>query len=85
MVAKQLAELENQIKELLDKGYICPSSPPWGAPVIFLSKKDGTQQMCVYYHALNEVTIKNKYHCLGLMIYLVNSMVRVCSLRLIFE
>jgi hypothetical protein len=63
--------------ELLEKGYICPSSPPWGAPIIFLPRKDGTQQMCVYYHALNEVTVENKNCCLGLMIYLINSVVRV--------
>jgi hypothetical protein len=43
MTAKQLAELKDQIKELLEKGYICPSSPPWGAPIIFIPKKDGTQ------------------------------------------
>jgi hypothetical protein len=46
---------------LLEKGYIRPSSPPWGAPVIFVSRKDGTQRMCMYYHALSEVTIENKY------------------------
>jgi hypothetical protein len=60
MAAKQLAELKDQIKELLEKGYICPSSPPWRAPVNFVLKKDGTQRMCVYYRALNEVTIENK-------------------------
>jgi hypothetical protein len=47
--------------ELLEKGYICPSSPPWGAPVIFIPRKDGTQQICVDYRALHEVTVKNKY------------------------
>jgi hypothetical protein len=47
--------------KLLEKGYIHPSSPPWGAPVIFALKKDGTQGMCVYYRALNEVAVKNKY------------------------
>jgi hypothetical protein len=61
MAAKQLSKLKDQIKELLEKGYIHPSSPLWGAPMIFVPKKDGTQQMCVYYHALNEVTIENKY------------------------
>jgi hypothetical protein len=49
------------MKELLEKGYIRPSSPPWGAPMIFIPKKDGSQQTCVYYRALNEVTIENKY------------------------
>jgi hypothetical protein len=53
--------------------------------VIFVPKKDGTQQTCVYDHALNEVAIDNKYHCLGLMICLVNSVVRVCSLKSIFD
>jgi hypothetical protein len=71
--------------ELLEKGYIRPSSTPWGAPVIFIPRKDGTQQMCVYYHALNEVTVENKHRCLGLMIYLINSVVRVCSPRSIFN
>jgi hypothetical protein len=61
MAAKQLAELIDQIKELIEKGYIKPSSPPWGAPMIFVPKKDGTQQVCVYYHALNDVTVKNMY------------------------
>jgi hypothetical protein len=61
MTTKKLVELKDQIKELLEKGYIRPSSSLWGAPVIFVLKKDGTQRMCVDYHALNEVTIKNKY------------------------
>jgi hypothetical protein len=61
MATKQLVELKDQIKKLLEKGYIRPSSPPWRAPVIFVPKKDGTQHMCVYYHALNEVTVENTY------------------------
>jgi hypothetical protein len=56
-----LIELKKQIKELLEKGFIRPSSSPWGAPVIFVEKKDGTQRMCVDYRLVNEVTIKNKY------------------------
>jgi hypothetical protein len=85
MATKQLAELKDQIKELLEKGYIHPSSPPWGAPVIFAPKKDGTQQTCMYYRTLNEVTIENKHCCLGLVVYLINSMVCVCSPRSIFD
>ena len=45
----------------MDKKFIRPSSPPWGAPVIVVEKKDGTQRMCVDYRSLNEITIKNKY------------------------
>jgi hypothetical protein len=61
MAANQLAELKEQLQELLDKRYICPSASPWGAPDIFVLKKDGTQRMCVDYRSLNEVTTKNMY------------------------
>jgi hypothetical protein len=57
----QLQELKAQIKELMGKGFICASSSHWGAPVIFVGKKDGTPRMCVDYRSLNDVTIKNKY------------------------
>jgi hypothetical protein len=53
--------LKENIKELLEKGFIHPSSSSWGAPVIFVPKKDGTQRLCVDYRALNEVTVKTKY------------------------
>jgi hypothetical protein len=61
MSSDQLRELKAQIKELMDKGFIRASSSPWGAPVIFVGKKDGTQKMCVDYRSLNDVAIKNKY------------------------
>ena len=61
MPANELAELKKQVEELEGKGYIRPSTSPWGAPVLFVKKKDGTMRMCVDYRSLNEVTIKNKY------------------------
>jgi hypothetical protein len=57
----ELVELKKQIDELLEKGYIRPSTSPWAAPVLFVEKKDGTKRMCIDYRALNEVTIKNRY------------------------
>jgi hypothetical protein len=61
MPMNELVELKKQITKVQDNEFIHPSSSPWGAPVLFVEKKDGTQQMCVDYHSLNEVTIKNKY------------------------
>jgi hypothetical protein len=61
MATTELAELKEHIKELLEKGFIRPSSSLWGAPMIFVSKKDGTQRLCMDYRALIEVTIKSKY------------------------
>jgi hypothetical protein len=61
MDVKDLAELKKQIEELLSKGFIRPCSSPWGAPTLFVDKKDGSRRMCVDYESLNEVTIKNKY------------------------
>jgi hypothetical protein len=61
MDVKDLAELKKQIEELLSKGFIRPSSSPWGAPTLFVDKKDGSRRMCVDYRSLNGVTIKNKY------------------------
>jgi hypothetical protein len=57
----ELVELKKQIDELLEKGYIRPSTSPWAAPVLFVEKKDGIKMMCIDYRSLNEVTIKNKY------------------------
>jgi hypothetical protein len=61
MGVDELEELKKQIKELQDNGFIRPISFSWGAPVIFVDKKDGTQRICVDYRSLNKVTIKNKY------------------------
>jgi hypothetical protein len=61
MSREELAELKIQLKDLLDKGFIRPSSSPWGCPVLFVSKKDKGLRLCVDYRSLNAVTIKNKY------------------------
>jgi len=61
MATDELNELKEQLRELQEKGYIRPSSSPWGSPVLFVRKKDGSLRMCIDYRSLNEVTIKNKY------------------------
>jgi hypothetical protein len=57
----ELAELKKQLQELLDKGFIRPSTSPWGCPALFMKKKDESLRLCVDYRPLNAVTIKNKY------------------------
>ena len=61
MSIPELTELKILLQELLDKGYIKPSVSPWGAPVLFVKKMDGTLRLCIDYKQLNKVTIKNKY------------------------
>jgi hypothetical protein len=61
MTPKELVELKVQLNELLDKGYIRPSSSPWGCPALFVKKKDQSLRLCVHYGHLNAVIIKNKY------------------------
>ena len=61
MAPVELQELRVQLWELLDKGFIRPSTSPWGAPVLFAKKKDKTLRLCTDYRQLNRVTIKNRY------------------------
>ncbi|GKF79057.1 putative reverse transcriptase domain-containing protein, partial [Tanacetum coccineum] len=61
MAPSEMKELSKQLKELSDKGFIRPSSSPWGAPVLFVKKKDGSFWMCIYYRELNKLTVKNRY------------------------
>ena len=61
MAPAELKELKEQLKDLLDKGFIRPSISPWGAPMLFAKKKDGFHRMCIDYRWLNKVTINNKY------------------------
>ena len=57
----ELTELKTQLQELLDKGFVRPSVLPWGAPVLFVKKKDCTLRMCIDYRKINMITVKNKY------------------------
>lgn len=59
MAPAELKELKEQLQELLDKGFIRPSVSPWGAPVLFVKKKDGSLRLCIDYRMLNHVTVKN--------------------------
>nr|GEY40710.1 putative reverse transcriptase domain-containing protein [Tanacetum cinerariifolium] len=61
LAPSEMKEWAEQLKELYDKGFIRPSSSPWGAPVLLLKKKDGSFRMCIDYRELNKLTVKNRY------------------------
>ena len=61
MTLVELQELNVQLQELLDKGFIRPNTSPWGAPILFAKKKDKTLRLCIDYRQLNRVMVKNRY------------------------
>ena len=61
MAPMEMQELKKQAQELETLGFVRPSTLPWGTPILFIKKKDGTQRLCIDYRELNKVTIKNRY------------------------
>ncbi|GKE23966.1 putative reverse transcriptase domain-containing protein [Tanacetum coccineum] len=61
LAPSEMKEFSDQLQELSDKGFIRPSSSPWGAPVLFVKKKNGSFRMCIAYRELNKLTVKNRY------------------------
>nr|GFB79079.1 putative reverse transcriptase domain-containing protein [Tanacetum cinerariifolium] len=61
LLERELKELNDQLQELLERGFIRPSVSPWGAPVLFIKKKDGNMRLCIDYRELNKITIRNRY------------------------
>jgi hypothetical protein len=84
MPPKELAELKTQLQELLDKGYIRPSSSPWGCPALFVKKKDGSLRMCVDYDRLMQLPSRTNTLFPESMFFLINWLEPKSSLRLTF-
>ena len=60
MAPAELKELKVKMEEMVNKGFVRPSTSPWGAPVLFVKKKDGSMRLCIDYRELNNVTIRNQ-------------------------
>ena len=61
MAPAELKEIKVQMEEMVNKGFVRPRTSPWGAPVLFVEKNDGSMQLCIDYRELNKVTIRNQY------------------------
>ena len=85
MSPTELDELKKQLNDLITHGFIRASKSPYGAPVLFVKKKDGSIRMCIDYRALNKITIKNKYPFLVLMNYLIDYLVQNILVKSIYE
>ncbi|GKG01462.1 hypothetical protein Tco_0306167 [Tanacetum coccineum] len=81
LAPSEMQELSEQLQELQDKGFIRPSHSPWGAPVLFVKKKDGSFRMCIDYRELKKLTIKNRYPLPRIDDCLTNFKERATSLR----
>jgi hypothetical protein len=84
MYQREFEELQRQFAELLENGFIRPSTSPLGAPVLFISKKDGSVRMWVEYRAINQVTVEIAIRYLALTTYLINFGMRNTSASLIY-
>nr|GEY70357.1 putative reverse transcriptase domain-containing protein [Tanacetum cinerariifolium] len=80
LAPSEMQELSYQLQELAERGFIRPSTSPWGAPVLFVKKKDRSFRMCIDYRELNKLTVKNRYP--GSMIYSTSFKVRVFTRKL---
>ncbi|GKG12980.1 hypothetical protein Tco_0349940, partial [Tanacetum coccineum] len=88
LAPSEMKELSEQLKELSDKGFIRPSSSPWGAPVLFVKKKDRSFRMCIDYRELNKLTVKNRYplpRIDDILIYSKSKQVHEEHLKIILE